>query len=208
MTAFASPQELRTYLDGSTLDEDADAEWIAQATLLISLVSADIQSAARNRLIEGTVTAKLAGVWSEYLELPRRPILSVDAVSVNGQAISAGGYSWNERSLIRGGARIANYDASGTRWGGPAATVEVTYDYGYEAAEVPELVKSLTLRAAARSMQNPTGVAQESLGPWSVSFGSSSQRMAENGSHLTEAEVKMLRRKFSRTAGSQFAGSL
>lgn len=212
MTAFATAQELRTFLTGETLDETADAEWIAQAELLLELVSADIQAAARNRIIAGTDTAKLAGTWSRDLLLPRRPVVSVTSVELNGYGIAAGLYEWNERSLIRSG-RFGVVNAldhlvagDGAHWGGPSSTVTVVYSYGYSAETVPLIVKSLALRIAARTIDNPSGgISQESLGPYSVSYRNT---LDAGGSHVSAHEAKMLRRRFSTTAGTITAGSL
>lgn len=209
---FATPQELRTFLTGETLDETADAEWIAQAELLLELVSADIQAAARNRIIAGSETAKLAGTWSRDLLLPRRPVVSVTSVELNGYGIAAGLYEWNERSLIRSG-RFGVVNAldhlvagDGAHWGGPSSTVTVAYTYGYSAETVPLIVKSLALRIAARTIDNPSGgISQESLGPYSVSYRNT---LDAGGSHVSAHEAKMLRRRFSTTAGTITAGSL
>jgi hypothetical protein len=212
MTAFATAQELRTFLTGETLDEEADAEWIAQAELLLELVSADIQAAARNRIIAGSETAKLAGTWSRDLLLPRRPVVSVTSVELNGYPIAASSFEWNERSLIRsgmlGGIQGADHlvPGDGAHWGGPASTVDVLYAYGYEAENVPLIVKGLTLRIVGRTIDNPSGgISQESLGPYSVSYRNT---LDAGGSHVTDREAKMLRRRFSTTAGTITAGSL
>jgi hypothetical protein len=205
MTSFATPQELRTFLTGETLapSPGVDDEWIAQAELLLELVSADMQTAARNRIIAGTETAKLAGTWSRDLLLPRRPVVDVTGVALNGYELATGLYQWNERSLIRSGPLDA---AGGAHWGGPASTVTVTYSYGYTAENVPLSVKSLALRVAARVIGNPGGgISQETLGPYSVSYRNT---LDAGGSHLTDFEAKMLRRRFSTTAGTITAGSL
>lgn len=212
MTAFATPQELRTFLTGETLDEETDAEWIAQAELLLELAAADIQTAARNRIIAGRSVAKLAGTWSRDLLLPRRPVVAVYSVELNGYAIASSSFEWNERSLIRsgmlGGIQGADHlvPGDGAHWGGPASTVDVDYAYGYSAEDVPVFVKGLNLRIVARTIDQPGGgISQESLGPYSVSYRNT---LDAGGSLVTEREAKMLRRRFSTTAGTITAGSL
>lgn len=202
---FATAQELRTYLTGETLDPVADFEWIEQAELLLDLISADIQTAARNRIVAGTTTAALAGTWSRDLLLPRRPVVSVTSVGLNGYPIAGAAYTWNERNLIRSGKYgldgIVNLTAGdGSHWGGPASTVAVVYNYGYTAETVPLSVKSLALRIAARTLDQPGGgISQESLGPYSVSYRNT---LDAGGSHVTDREAKALRRRFSHTAGT------
>lgn len=212
MTSFATPQDLRTLMTGETLDDEVDAEWIAQAEALLELVSADIQTAARNRIAAGEETALLAGTWNRDLELPRRPVVSVSSVVLNGATISDVEYEWNDRQLLRRYHDFGRYydadhlaPSDGAHWGGPASTVAVTYAYGYAADEVPTFVRSLTLRAAARNIGNAAQITQESLGPYSVTYGA---RATEAGSYLTDREVRMLRRRFSRTGGTIPARSL
>lgn len=212
MTRFAEAQDLRTLLDGSTLDPVADAEWVSQVELLLDLISADIQTAARNRIIRGTQTVKLAGTWSADLDLPTRPVVSVTSVALNGNALAAGTYTWNERGLVRssipsianlGPTELDPYD--GAHWGGPASTVEVVYVVGYEAANVPVSVKALALRVASRTIDNLGGVSQESLGPYSVSYGNV---LNAGGSYLTDKERRTLRRRFTTTAGTHHTGGI
>ena len=215
MTAFATAQELKTYLDGGTLDGSpgTDDAWISQAELFLDLVSADIQTAARNRIIAGTdVELKLAGTWNRDLELPLRPVTAVSSVEVNGVAIGSTAFEWNERQLVRRYSGFGQYSdlehlapEDGAHWGGPESTVTIVLSYGYTAETVPVVVKALALRVAARAIGNPTGVSQESLGAYSVSYGSV---LTAGGSHLTDAEVKMIRKRFASTAGTITAGSL
>lgn len=212
MTSFATAQELRTLMTGETLDEEADAEWIAQAEALLELVSGDIQTAARNRIVAGEETALLAGTWNRDLELPRRPVVSVTSVVLNGQTLAPATFEWNDRQLLRRYHDFGRYfdadhlaPSDGAHWGGPASAVAVTYAYGYDSDEVPSFVKSLTLRAAARNIGNAAQITQESLGPYSVTYAA---RTAEDGSYLTNREVRMLRRRFSRTGGTLPARSL
>lgn len=203
MTQFITAQELLTYLTGETISSPADDEWVAQADALIEMISADVQAAARNRIVRGTdVAVKLAGTWSRDLDLPQRPVVAVTSVALNGTTISAGEFEWNERSLIRRGGEIGTDGVSpldGAHWGGPASTVAVTYTYGYATADVPDVVKSLVKRVAARTIGNTGGVSQETLGPYSVSYGNV---LAAGGSHVTKHEAKMLRKRFSTTAGT------
>lgn len=212
MTSFATAQDLRTLMTGQTLDETADAEWIAQAEALLEHVSADIQTAARNRIIAGTTTSLLAGTWNRDLELPRRPIVSVSAVILNGATVGPASYEWNDRQLLRRYHDFGTYHdadhlapSDGAHWGGPASTVSVEYAFGYAVDEVPGFVKSLALRVAARNIGNAAAITQESLGPYSVTYAS---RAAEGGTMLTDRETKMLRKRFSRTAGTVLARSL
>ena len=213
MTMFATAADLATLLGVV----DPDAAWTEQADLFLELIGADIESAAGSKIIAGTGTHLLAGTWSQDLELPNRPISSVSAVTLNGTVVGAGEFTWNDRNLLRRGARfdldgidfLDDWNAhgmqgsgwsSGGHWGGPSSTVAVTYAWGYAADAVPGVLRSLSLRVASRAIGNPTGVSSEQLGVYSVQYGKSGA--GDGSSYLNAAETKMLRKKFGTTSGT------
>lgn len=197
MTQFATARQLSTYLAGTAVDADLSAEFTAQAELLIRLVSADIQDAAGNTIEAGTGTVFLEGGWTDALELPQRPVRSVSAVSINGVALGATGYTWNPGNVLRRGTRSELLDdGAGGNWGGPGALVAVTYAWGSE--DVPDRILSLTLRACSRIIGNPSNLRQETLGIYSATYAD----LTRDGSHILRAERDNLRRTYNRTAGS------
>lgn len=198
---FATPDEVSIYLGRGPLPRGGSggnqAE-LEQWQLLIRLVSADVALAAGREISAGEGTHLLAGTWSTDLVLPQTPVRTVTSVSVNGVAVSSGEYAWNSRALLRRGGTFNEAgasDGSGT-WGGPASTVEVTYGWGDE--DVPDWAKSITLRAIARVVGNPGQVTQESLGVYSATYAQSTG----DGSHISRAERKYLRRCGGRVAGT------
>lgn len=203
---FATAAELAVLLgmDPAGLTD----EWIAQADLFLQIITADIEDAAGVALEAGTGTVLLAGSWSRDLELPAGPVRSVSAVTVNGTAIDAGAYYWNGRNLIRRGSTPLDDDGdypenatsgaqwrSGLSWAGPAATVRVTYEWGFVA--IPTVLKGLALRIAARVIGNAADVTQESLAIYSVTYPTS----AKFGSTVSTAERGRLRRMFGARIG-------
>lgn len=212
---FVSALELATYFNGTTDVADLTAEWIAQADLLLQMISADVEAAAGVPIEAGSVTVLLAGTWSRDLELPAGPIASVSAVTVNGISVEPAGYYWNDRALLRRGMHAADVlddDAddwpssgqgassrAGRGWGGPAATVAAELTVGF-AAPVPDFVRSLVLRIAARTFGNVGQITQETLAVYSVSYGASTN--TNDGSHVTKAERKRLRKMLNRTGGT------
>lgn len=212
---FVSALELATYFNGTTDVADLTAEWIAQADLLLQMISADVEAAAGVPIEAGSVTVLLAGTWSRDLELPAGPIASVSAVTVNGISVEPAGYYWNDRALLRRGMHAADVlddDAddwpssgqgassrSGRGWGGPSATVAAELSVGF-AAPVPDFVRSLVLRIAARTFGNVGQITQETLAVYSVSYGASTN--TNDGSHVTKAERKRLRKMLNRTGGT------
>lgn len=216
MTSFVSPLELATYYNGTTDQADLTAEWIAQATILLDMISADVEAAAGVPIAAAAGTVLLPGTWSRDLELPAGPIRDVTAVTVNGITLDASEWYWNDRALLRRGQNAldlldpgADWPnepqgaqwRSGRSWSGPAATVAVTYSWGFVA--VPEIIRALVLRIAARTFGNVQQVTQETLAVYSVSYGASTN--TNDGSHVTTAERRRLRRALHHTGGTILA---
>lgn len=217
---FVSALELATYFDGTTDIGDLSAAWIAQADLLLEMISADVEAAAGIPIEAGSGTVLLPGTWSRDLILPSGPIVAVAAVAVNGTALSSGEFTWNDRALLRRGETLGFADdvelyersssgqgaqsGIGISWGGPASTVAVDYSFGFAGA-VPDVARSLVFRIAARTITNVAQITQESLGPYSVSYGQSTN--TNDGSHVTSSERKRLRNALgSRNAGTVTLG--
>jgi len=218
MTTFVSPLELAQYFNGTTNLAELSPEWIAQAQILLEMISADVETAAGVPIEAGAGTVVLAGTWSRDLVLPAGPIRNVTAVTINGHTIDAAGYYFNDRSLLRRGMNaldLLDDDAddysghqgansrAGRGWSGPAATVTVELEWGF-AAPVPDFVRSLVLRIAARTFGNVGQVTQETLAVYSVSYGASTN--TNDGSHVTRSERKRLRKMLNRTGGTISAG--
>lgn len=215
--AYVSALELATYLRGVTDLGDMDAEWIAQAELLLDMISADVEEAAGVPIEAGSGTVLLPGTWSRDLRLPGGPVRSISTIAVNGETLSPAEYEWNDRDLVRrssgGISSLSEEDLSiewsmfgtggaswraGHHWGGPASTIRVAYSWGFD--DVPGVVRALTLRIAARTIGNVSEVTQESLANYSVTYSSSARF---SGSHVSDGERRRLRRMFGAgTAGT------
>lgn len=198
MTQFATALQLSTYLTGEPATvEELDPAFVRQAELLIRLVSADIQSAAGATIEAGTGTVFLDGSFGEALELPQRPVRSVSAVTVNGYLLAPTAYTWDGRQILRRGSIDPEQFAGElAHWGGPRSVIGVEYAWGSDA--VPDRILSLTLRATARVLGNPTELRQETLGIYSASYAD----LTKDGSHILRSERDWLRRAYNRTAGT------
>lgn len=156
--AFATADDFATLVNRTLSQAETD-----QVELLLDLATGAIKGWTHQQieLVEEDVVL-LAGTWADDLELPERPVVAVSSVKVNGVAIAGEGWAWNERQLLRqGGERafdsppgldwtavVNGPSGSGLSWAGPAATIEVTYDHGFE--EIPEDVRVACLSIAMR----------------------------------------------------------
>ena len=135
----------------------------------LGVASAAVREAAGTAITRTTSTLTREGVPGQRLTLPGPPIVSVDAVAVDGRTVT----DWRLRSE-----RL--WRAAG--WSGiEPSEVEVTYTHGL--LSVPDDIIDLVCRAVAaalvayRSEDGGTGLAadkeitSERLGDWSVTYG-------------------------------------
>lgn len=152
-------------------------------------------------------TVNLAGNWSTQLVLPEVPVVSVSAVTVDGTTFTAGThYDRVGRVLWRRG--LNSYDpATGQvsdvpnphlHWGGPSALVVVTYTHGWD--PVPPVVRGICLAMSARGFNSPDGVQQESIGGYSVTYGSSTVAGANALLPAEKATLRNLSRQWLEAA--------
>lgn len=216
--AFATTTDVATLMRRALTAAES-----AAAALLIDLTGGEIRDAAGGQTIErATTTDRIAGTWSRDLELPQRPAIAVTGVAINSIAVGDGGWAWNERQTLRRGARFEPLEEidwvdlpspqgagwiGGLHWGGPKATVEVTYTHGY-AADDPALAKarSVCLSVVMRRLTTSPGgeVRSEQIGSYSVSF--ATPRAGDT--LLTTAERDQIRRTYGRRGGTIIASGV
>lgn len=168
--AFATEAELEAYT-GTSIDT-------TRAELLLDLATGAIRAYTNQTISRVTSdVVVLPGSWSNRLELPERPVVSVATVKIEDTTLVADAdYVWDGRwTLLRGtseaGVLVINDGpliSSHGDWGGAGAQVTVTYTHGF--ATIPDDVKGVCLALAARSLASPDGVNSESVGSYSVSY--------------------------------------
>lgn len=172
---LASAEELRRWVGLDPGDVAALSD--ESATLLLEGVSGQvIRYVTRNpeatTLLAGEepTTVDLDGNGSYELLLPGAPVLAVASVvedpdtletTLHDTELDVTGYiEWSRHGILRrldGGVFVRRF-----RW------YRVAFRFGYEA--VPEDVRNLVLRVAARAFGNPEGLATEAVGGYSAGF--------------------------------------
>lgn len=138
-------------------------------TTYLRVASAAVREAAGTAISRTTSTITLEGAPGQRLTLPGPPIVSVDAVTVDGRAVSD--WRLSADRLWR---------ASG--WTGcEPSEIQVTYTHGLD--EVPEDIVDLVCRMAAAALNayrsedggaalgTAKEVTSERLGDWAVTYG-------------------------------------
>jgi hypothetical protein len=191
--AFASTEELRVELGLSTLTADQTARAQRRLDAATAAIQ-DYTGQTISRVDADEVT--LVGTWAAKLPLPEVPVVSVTAVSVEGEALTADSdYFLSGRILWRGAVGLNDEQAwrvptpADSHWGGPERTVTVTYTHGWE--EIPDAIREVCLNMALRGWDTPTGAVSEKVGSWSAQYGPEASSGAVG---LTRAEKAILRR--------------
>lgn len=131
----------------------------------------------------------LPGNWTNVLELPQRPVISVSSVLFTGATspntiwkldgsrlvfptgafmpdygalVSTGGTLWGPAGSSSG------MQASSISWQGPSAQITVTYTHGY--AETPGDVTNVVAGMVALAIASPVGVNSETIGSYKVGY--------------------------------------
>jgi len=159
---LAEPAELRRWLELD--DDDTDALSDERATLLLEGASSSVLAYCRRRTfaeVEDTVT--LDGNGAYELLLPGAPVTAVSAVTEDPDGDGTDllvDVEWSADGILRrtaGGRFVRRF-----RW------YTVTFTHGYET--VPEAVRNVVLRVAARGVSNPEGLATEGIGGYNAGF--------------------------------------
>lgn len=210
MAAFATVLELELFAREEIPPGDVDEAGAQQA---LDLASDIIRGYTRCTISTVTETVEFEGTSSDVLELPQRPVTAVTAVTVtdrigNDLVVASTDWTWTRSGKLR---RILYSDTLPTGWtadsgwGGPDATVTVTYTHGL--ATVPGDVKAITLALARRMTVNPDGYVREAIGSYNVGYSSTDGQAAGQGSgqgsgasvHLLAVEKMALNRYRRRT---------
>lgn len=211
MTQFASHDDLANRL-GLTLTPAEQT----RADSLLTLASDLIADEAKQKigLVSGEVLT-MPGTIEESILLPERPVVSVESVALDGDALVEGTDWYLKNDAIHRlavvftqGLGMARLDApyllgSGIGFGWESQTLEITYTHGY--SEIPGIVKAICLEAVVRVWVNPGSVARETVGNTSTVY--DNMRFSPTGLLLTADERNRLRRFFGTKATSIQIGS-
>lgn len=163
MAALASVDDVADLLGLTSEGVDAD-----QATAMLAQASAAFRAEAWCDFEETETTLTLR-VIGQRVDLPKRPVISVDSVANIDTDGTVGSvmtdWSFDGIHTIRLGDQSVVINATTYA----AETVSVTWTHGF--ATVPEDVRWSVAQMVARAISSPTatGVTQESIGAYSYS---------------------------------------
>lgn len=172
MTAFAEPKDVEVLL-GRNLDDDE----LARVGLILENRTVAMQDRLRQQVFPGTSSIEVRGTWNSELVLPEWPVVSVQAVAIEGVPLVSGWVATRRGIRRTGTSSIANLGGQGAvrygnpHWGGPDCWIAVEYTHGYD--EVPAVLEVLCRETALRDFGSKPNVAEEAMEDWRVKYTSS-----------------------------------
>ena len=178
--SLATPEELADLPGMAGLPETT-------ATALLELATAVVQSVTGQRLVEVTDDeVTILGTVSSWLALPQRPVTSVTAVTIDGQAVT-------DHKVF--GSRLWRCEGW-SRYIYSPAQVAVTYDHGYPAGDWRlGPARAAVLMLAAGGTGTP-GATSESIDDYQIVFDKMAARL-----EASETLTANLRRTYGTRAG-------
>lgn len=167
---LATAANLRVWLD--LAEDDVDELPDARAELLLDGVSGQVLRYCRRPTfaVVDAVGVILDGNGARELVLPGAPVVALSTVieDPEGDATEiSDSVEWSATGVLR---HLAGTFAARLRW------YEVDYSHGYD--DVPEDVRNLVCRVAARAVSNPEGLGTEAVGSYSAGFAFDETRLA------------------------------
>jgi hypothetical protein len=191
MSNFATVAELAAYLARDIDNADPSA------LLALSLASDTVRAYIGQEITsveDDEIT--LDGTGTTLVLLPELPVTEISSVVEDGLDLTEDeDYYWSAQGEVirveprwEGITRVERpYESLKRverRWLKKPRAVVITYSHGY--ATVPGPVKAATLALAGRIIDSPSGVKQETIGAYSVTYSSGTPTLADNEARLLD----------------------
>ena len=169
--AIATVGDLEFWIGRIIDDTDAAQQAIDIASsIVITYCNHSIEQVSNDVIV-------LDGNGTNTLLLPAYPVTNVDSIEVDGEALDPDDYKWSSKGWIK---RV-----DGLLFPNQPGIIEVTYDHGY--ASVPDAIKGVVLSLAARINDGSSGIKQETIGSYSVTYGDPSPVLRANEQAVLDA---------------------
>jgi len=164
MSSLASVAELESWL-GRELDDEVAAQ---QALDIASDTVRTYCGHSISQVLNDTVV--LDGTGTHTLILPAAPVNGIDSIEVDGEALEATDYKWSRKGWVR--------RTDGLLWPTLPGSIEIVYNHGF--AVIPKAIVGVVLSLAGRIQDGSSGIKQETIGSYSVTYGDPSPVLRAN----------------------------
>jgi len=164
MSSLADVAALEAWL-GRPVEDNAAAE---QALEIASDIARAYCGHSISQILNDTVV--LDGPGTHTLMLPAMPVNGIDSIEVEGELLDNSKYRWSKKGWVR--------RTDGILWPVLPGSIEVVYNHGY--ATVPGGIVGVVLALAGRVVDGSSGIKQETIGSYSVTYGDPSPVLRAN----------------------------
>lgn len=122
---------------------------------------------------------------------PKYPVTAVTGLTIAGAQIDPGSYRWNEKGRIELLAGSPPWVINGPWIAAGWPTVTIDYDFGLDPAPavLAGIVAQMVATVVRRQAINPGNVASETIGNYSVSYGTAQQAAAAAGMSISPGDL-------------------
>lgn len=158
---FITTTDMSDYLGRDVTDDPG-------ALIALDAACDTVRTFAERDFNRTTGTVTLDGTGTDSLLLPQLPVNSAGTVSVDGTAVTD--YTLNSNGILfRGSVSAEGAAYTASKWPEGRQNIVVTYDYGYDPADLPRDVRMVALSLASRLVVQGVAV-EESIGGVSVKY--------------------------------------
>jgi hypothetical protein len=121
--------------------------------------------------------AILDGSGTSTIMLPAMPINGIDLIEIDGEELDDSKYKWSRKGWVR--------RTDGILWPTLPGSISITYNHGY--ATTPGSITGVVLALAGRIVDGSSGIKQETIGSYSVTYGDPSPVLRANEQSALDA---------------------
>lgn len=164
MSSLATIEQLEAWLGRTIVDE-------AAAQQALDIASDTVRTYCGHSITQIlNDTVKLDGPATHTLILPAAPVNGIDSIKVDGETVDPDAYSWSKKGWVR--------RTDGHLWPELPGSIEVIYNHGF--ATIPNAIVGVVLSLAGRIHDGSSGIKQETIGSYSVTYGDPSPVLRAN----------------------------
>lgn len=161
---LATVADLEAFL-GTTFDDPTSAE------LAIDIASNIVKNYCGHSILKVlNDNIFLDGSGTTLLLLPAFPVNGIDLIEIEGEILENTKYKWSKKGWV--------VRTDGLLWPSQPNTIEIIYNHGYDT--VPDAILGVVLSLSSRIVEQPSGIKQETIGSYSVTYNDPSPTLRAN----------------------------
>jgi hypothetical protein len=171
MSSLGSIAELEAWLGRDLTDETAAQQALDIASGVVRTYCGHSISQILNDDI------KLDGTGTNIVMLPAIPVNGIDLIEVNDEELEDTKYAWSKKGFVK--------RTDGILWPTLPNSIRIIYNHGF--ATIPDAILGVVLSLAGRIVDGSSGIKQETIGSYSVTYADPSPVLRANEQNALDA---------------------